>query len=485
MKKFAVIQILTSFSEEEIKDFDKVVRSPYFGGSNYIIKFWNEIKKAYPDFDEKKIARERIFKKLYPGKKYDDAVIRKMSSNLLKMAEKYIGIKRADRNDYRIIDFYTMLELRERKLFNLYENKYKDLNKYYETSSVYDYIKLIDRHMMQIQQMNYVTDISESHRNFEERMLYYEYLIIYTLTTLMQETTRIWVDKTVYGNEKENNVASEMLKHFNIDEYLDSVKLRSTEYMPLVKLNRLLMKMFSDNAARINYDECKDYLFTEAPKMPKKASRMYFIFLMNYCLNKIRYSDREYSFELSAIADKMRELDIIIDSTSKHLTPGMYNVIMDCYINSHRLDEAESFLNEYAKYILPEYRKDAVNYSKTNLLFAKGEYEEALYHINTNEPQMEYDRLNNRLTKLMILFELDRWEEFYLLIDSTRQFIRGNTGLAERFENDALKFLSIFKKLHEVKEGKEVDIDELKYEIQSTEQLINKTWLNEKLKSLK
>jgi len=96
MYKFAVVQILRSFSKQEMKEFDKVVCSPFFGGSAYIYKFWRELKKYYPEFKEEKIERKKLFAALYPTKKYDDAVIRKIASLLHNMAERYIGIKRAN-----------------------------------------------------------------------------------------------------------------------------------------------------------------------------------------------------------------------------------------------------------------------------------------------------------------------------------------------------------------------------------------------------
>ena len=66
MHNFSVIQILKTLSPEEIKEFDKLVRSPYFGGSNFIVKFWQHLKKAYPEFSEKAINKEKIFKKTLP-----------------------------------------------------------------------------------------------------------------------------------------------------------------------------------------------------------------------------------------------------------------------------------------------------------------------------------------------------------------------------------------------------------------------------------
>ena len=85
MKSFSVIEILGTFTPAEIKDFDRFVKVPYFGGSEFVAKFWKEIKKAYPEFNEKMINKEWVFKKLYPGKAYSDATIRKLSSELLKI----------------------------------------------------------------------------------------------------------------------------------------------------------------------------------------------------------------------------------------------------------------------------------------------------------------------------------------------------------------------------------------------------------------
>lgn len=481
MKNFSVIQILRSFTPDEIKEFDKVVRSPFFGGSDYIVKFWNEIKRAYPGFDEKRLTRERIFKKLYPGKKYDDSVIRKFSSNLLKMAEKYLGIKRVDSDAYRLVDLYTAVELRERKLYNLYENKYRELNKYYDNSSVYEFNKLLDRHLLQIQQMNFVTDTNESSRNFPERMMYYEHIITYMLTILMQETTRIWVGKTVFNHEDDYNIAEEFLKYFKINDFLENIKMSSNRFEPLLTVNRLLMNMFKNDADIEHYYKCRDHLFAAGTVIPKKALRMYFIFLVNYCLSKSRYADERFRGELSSIADKMDEFAIIIDPAIKQVISPFFNVIADAYINAGQFDKAEAFIDMYSKYLQSENKNDTLNFTRASLFFEKGDFERSLYFVNLQEPQVDYDKINYRVLKLQIFYELDRWEEFYLQLDSTRQFVKSTKLLASRFAADALKFLSFIKRLHEIKENKSTDADELKLEIINSDNVINKDWLLQKL----
>ena len=64
MKSYSIIQILRTFTPEEVKSFTKFLRSPYFGGTNFILKFWEVLKKGYPDFEEKHIKKETVFSKL-------------------------------------------------------------------------------------------------------------------------------------------------------------------------------------------------------------------------------------------------------------------------------------------------------------------------------------------------------------------------------------------------------------------------------------
>src|SRR5437773_7442006 len=98
----SLVQILKSLTVEEMREFDKFVHSPFHNNRSEVTRFFDEIKKYYPDFENKDFSKEKVYSKLYPGKKYRDDVVRRLTSNLFKAGEDYCSYKmyRKDPMDY-------------------------------------------------------------------------------------------------------------------------------------------------------------------------------------------------------------------------------------------------------------------------------------------------------------------------------------------------------------------------------------------------
>jgi len=66
MLNSSLIEVLRTFSKNEISRFDEMIHSPYFNKSSTVIKFWSVIKNYSPDFDSEELKRETIYKKVFP-----------------------------------------------------------------------------------------------------------------------------------------------------------------------------------------------------------------------------------------------------------------------------------------------------------------------------------------------------------------------------------------------------------------------------------
>ena len=93
MENTKLISLLKTLDKNEIKEFGKFIVSPFHLKDRTMKPFFEAIMKYYPDFESPKFTRENIYESLYPGKKYDDAVIRKLSSYLYKMGEEFLVYK--------------------------------------------------------------------------------------------------------------------------------------------------------------------------------------------------------------------------------------------------------------------------------------------------------------------------------------------------------------------------------------------------------
>ena len=94
MKDLKLTSLLKTFSKQEIKDFEKYLQSPFLNTSGeYILKFFETVKKYYPGFDSDNFTKQNIFKEIYPKEKYNDARMRKLTSETMKLIQDYLGVK--------------------------------------------------------------------------------------------------------------------------------------------------------------------------------------------------------------------------------------------------------------------------------------------------------------------------------------------------------------------------------------------------------
>src|SRR6187399_2290666 len=93
MKNTSLIKILKTFSTAEIKEFGEFVRSGFFYKNESVIRLYDYIRKFHPEYDENKIEKENVHKKLFTGTKYNDGFLRKLIFNLTNLAETYMAYK--------------------------------------------------------------------------------------------------------------------------------------------------------------------------------------------------------------------------------------------------------------------------------------------------------------------------------------------------------------------------------------------------------
>ncbi len=130
MHNSKLIEILRKFDKKEINGFYDYVCSPYFNKEKVIMNLTEHLKKSYPDFKEEFIQKEKVYKKLYPGKKYNDSVMRNVLSKTMRLAEDFLTLKEFEYNT----DYYrTILSLRgagEKKLEFLFSKADERAKKY-------------------------------------------------------------------------------------------------------------------------------------------------------------------------------------------------------------------------------------------------------------------------------------------------------------------------------------------------------------------
>jgi len=82
-----LLELLSKFTIQEVKEFNEFVISPFFNKNENVAGLFKYIKKYYPDFNNKKLEKEYAFKKIFKNEKYNDGFMRTLMFNLGKLAE--------------------------------------------------------------------------------------------------------------------------------------------------------------------------------------------------------------------------------------------------------------------------------------------------------------------------------------------------------------------------------------------------------------
>ncbi|MBK9334839.1 MAG: hypothetical protein IPM96_21175 [Ignavibacteria bacterium] len=105
--------------------------SPYHNKKSGVIKLYNEVKKYYPDFTDDNLDKEKLWAKIYPGKKYGYGVMKNLIFELTRLSEQFISQhvyeKNGLQNSLNVMKFYN-----ERNLNSLVENKFEQMKKSYD-----------------------------------------------------------------------------------------------------------------------------------------------------------------------------------------------------------------------------------------------------------------------------------------------------------------------------------------------------------------
>lgn len=130
MENIKIIHFLKCLSKIEINEFAKFINSPYHNYRKDVISLLKILSRFYPDFNEKNFNYQSVFRQLYPGKKFDQDIIRKLCSFLYNLGKDFLIFKRIkEQKSESIISF--LKSLLERKAYVLFEKELVHAEKHF------------------------------------------------------------------------------------------------------------------------------------------------------------------------------------------------------------------------------------------------------------------------------------------------------------------------------------------------------------------
>lgn len=481
-----IAKLLYSFSKNELKNFEKFVKSPYFNTDQIVVKLYNELekeikKKTLPeDMSGIKIYNKLLNKNAVKSlDKEQDAYLRAKISILNQLIKAFFMIEALKENQ---VHHYMLLheKLLKKKLFDMLKSSLKKEDKYLEgqKNRGIDYYF----HKSQSEQTKLNVTYYQGRVGKEDNLseLMYNFDLYYLIKRHSFHLAAISFMEISGKKSFDNKTLHAISTLANLPQYADE---------PLLNTYRAAI-LTLESGEKSHFENLLELLKSEL-NIPKDNLTDFFKIAISFCARQLNEGISSYyktSFDLYKTMD---DKDLLIE---KGIIPenNLKNIItISC--RAHQVEWAIQTLNKYKSFIREEVREEVYHYNLGVIEFYQHNYSKAHDYFT-----MVYQSLNkindiyNINVRIMILkcdYEIEETyqESSVAQWHASKKFIRTNESLSSKNKIAWQNFIYIASLLHQIKHKyTRTTLEQVKQKMEElgSNSIADKQWLLDKIKEL-
>ena len=239
MTNYKVLQIMRTFSTEQMKEFEKFLQSPFHSTGRDLLQLFGYLKKYHPAYDNDKALKLEHIHSILSGKKQGKAVkadlTRKLLSDLFKQAEKFITIKQflSHEQNYGLFKLRALNKLDTQGLFEKATGDYQSKNKEGENfapSELYTNSELAN-----ILQDNYLKNENLRDKYFSSFIKSADYNLMGALSILYRTSAALDTFKRNFSYDPAGTLADILPEIINHEKLLEAINRSYPQYFPFIE----------------------------------------------------------------------------------------------------------------------------------------------------------------------------------------------------------------------------------------------------------
>ena len=448
----SLIDILKTFSSEDIKNFRKFLKSSYINPHPKAVNLFNSLMSFYPEFPEGKLNRAELFRRMKTGKQFNDSTMRDLISKLKNMLEKYMAYCGFEENRYEYLA-HVRKQMYSRKLYsrisrNVIESE-KVLPDYNEADSDYFYKKIkvetekfnnfvINKKPYNNQNINEsITILNSSAKN---------HLALFILETIKQNDTILKITKR-QKKPKSRNIIPELLKPIDLKKIIVTLKKNDAELSHIFQIYYYLYMLFSSRKSERYFHLYKKNIIENSEKI--NSDELHFLYgrLIDYCVNKCNEGRAEYYQELFNAYGTMLERRYYTNSSNKYISQDLFRNIFQTAFRINKLTWAEEFIIKYSRELHPQDRDSMYYYCYSYIFFENGNLDKALEFILKIKQDYFALKIDIKILLLKIYYEHEMYEQIYNQLDSFKHFISNHELILPGKKEKIRDFINLYERV--------------------------------------
>lgn len=482
MKESSLVELFKTLTTKEIKEFCAYFEAPHFDKVKHrkeAQKILDILAKYAPNgLDSADLAKEKVYKKVFPGEPFVEGRLDKSMGELSKALRTFMTIQHylRDENQRAVqADFAKMLLERQlpQRASNTIRLLLDDLKALpTPNTTIYELLHRVSSTLYSIETRKNTwkedLNIGPTLRYLD---LYYFSSRLSMLNHYLLLSKLAQVDAGI-DIDKETN-----LQHF--------FEVSPTE-SPLIFVAQKVFELYTNEASNPSAIETLlGIIKTYEHVLNELDTKIYYSFLRTYCALLIQ-GDNNSALLPILYRIQRDNLEKGYFYYEQEIAPGSFLSIVVTALWQGDKDWAYNFIQEHKDRIMGDNNsKDYFQFAMANYYFYTGAFGKSLEYIPPSSPHLEY-HLNARRLELMNYYELDS-DLLPYKIDAFKMYLsRGKRNLlAKDYYERNNNFLNLLIQIVQSKPGDPKRKETLMLRIEEKKQIMAKDWLVAKVKALK
>lgn len=450
------IQILKTFSKEDVRRFHDFLSSPFFNQSKKLIKFYDALIRFYPEFDSKFLSEKALSKKTCPELPFNRLTVNSLFFDLSKAAEKYFLIISVEKCSVESDDLLRR-ELFERKLYKLMSENIKNTkNRITENKNV--------NANFYVNMFNLLTDTfnlnkinnpnsSESKIQFKVDILTQrgKFILYFFITEMIREYENLLTIEKAYNTNEDSNFIFKFFSKVDFTSIIQTLIENNEDdiHSKIIRTYLGLFLAFSHFDDEKYYFEYKKILLKNMDFLSVDEKRFHFGRLLRYCLVKTEKNELNSKFnnELFNIYEFILKSENYKSSIMHFMPMELYRGILSHGLKLKKYKWVLDFIKTYSKLLLPDRRKNILYFSLAEYFFRKRMFKGAKKNLSKIVFEEFIYKTDYKNLLLMIHVELKEYENALCMIDSYNHFLSNDKTLSKDYKKRLKKFINVVQKL--------------------------------------
>ena len=464
-------RLIKTFTLEDQKSYESWLNSPWCNTNKNLITLFEKVKKYYPNFDDPKLTKEKLFKKILPNGKYSDRRMNNILSEGYLAAERFIVFQNLAKDQNLQKDLLTK-EFQSRHLEDWF---FRDINKEIERVEEIEIKEWEDHlHLFQMHRRVY------HHPNQKRLIQTGKNSIIKmgdNLTVAFIIEKAAIINEKIFRNKILQNEKHEVKK--DIENWINlSLGYKNTSI-------ELYQKRFEYNEKNMleKYFEIRNLFLDRYNELNEKDQKMHFFYLLNdtTILGKARYVDITESLPLYKLGLKAG----ILFSEGKLTQTTYMNILMSSNAKKD-FEFSNYFIETFTKKLKDDIQLDAFFWAKSHTCYRMLQLQESLdYLLNHAFKTPRFLLLTKSLTT-QVYFDLYLVNESYQTFlfnyfDSFEKWIYREKFGSDKFKKGFLNFVQALRKLAKHYSDANFNNDKVKNLLSDYKNVQGAKWLSQRI----